>query len=512
MNSLFLRIVVCFWLAMGLIVTGVIVVMSRAEAGRSQALAAIDPSALATEARAIALADGLPGLRTWIRETEDEYPMLSVYIVDRRNEDVLSRDLSELAEDRIKAYRARTVRRYVDDPGYVEGMEPESTLRAAHRQAWWNIRRLYLTDSTRYELIFDPLFTPGFGDFGHPNLPWLLLAFALTVSGLVCYGLARYLVLPLRDLQAGVRRLATGDLTPQSMGSASKRRDDVGVLARDVETMAARIRDLLTMKETLLRDVSHELRSPLARLQVALGLARRGGERLPLQLDRIERECAFLEEMTRRILESASLEARSGALHALVLDPIVDRVVDDARFEASTRQVGVRVVRASRPLCLRGDPVALHSAIENVLRNALRFAPSGSAVVVTLKDEPGPAHHEQGRFAADTRVDVDAWVCVDIADRGPGVPQADLDRIFAPFFRVAAARDRNSGGVGLGLAIVAEAVRRHGGRVSARNRDDGPGLIVSLCLPVTGQDDSTSAQAHLPAARYATLSASTIAP
>ena len=497
MNSLFLRIVVCFWLAMGLIVTGVIVVMSRAEASRSEALAAIDPSALATEARAIALADGLPGLRTWIRETENEHPMLAVYIVDKRNEDLLSRDLSELADDRIKAYRARTVRRYVDDPGYVEGMEPESTLRAAHRQAWWNIRRLYLNDSTRYELIFDPMFTPGFGDFGHPNLPWLLLIFALTVSGLVCYGLARYLVLPLRDLQVGVRRLATGDLTPLSMGTASTRRDDVGVLARDVETMAERIRDLITMKETLLRDVSHELRSPLARLQVALGLARRGGERLPVQLDRIERECAFLEEMTRRILESASIEARSGTLHALVLDPIVDRVVDDACFEASTRQVGVRVVRASRPLCLHGDAVALHSAIENVLRNALRFSPSGSEVVVTLKEEPGPVH---------------AWVCVDIADRGPGVPQADLDRIFAPFFRVAAARDRNSGGVGLGLAIVAEAVRRHGGRVSARNRDDGAGLIVSLCLPATGQDPGTSPHAHLPAARYATFNASTIAP
>nr|WP_257022537.1 ATP-binding protein [Pigmentiphaga litoralis] len=494
---MFLRIVVCFWLAMGLIVTGVIVVMSRAEASRSEALAAIDPSALATEARAIALADGLPGLRTWIRETENEHPMLAVYIVDKRNEDLLSRDLSELADDRIKAYRARTVRRYVDDPGYVEGMEPESTLRAAHRQAWWNIRRLYLNDSTRYELIFDPMFTPGFGDFGHPNLPWLLLIFALTVSGLVCYGLARYLVLPLRDLQVGVRRLATGDLTPLSMGTASTRRDDVGVLARDVETMAERIRDLITMKETLLRDVSHELRSPLARLQVALGLARRGGERLPVQLDRIERECAFLEEMTRRILESASLEARSGTLHALVLDPIVDRVVDDARFEASTRQVGVRVVRASRPLCLHGDAVALHSAIENVLRNALRFSPSGSEVVVTLKEEPGPVH---------------AWVCVDIADRGPGVPQADLDRIFAPFFRVAAARDRNSGGVGLGLAIVAEAVRRHGGKVSARNRDDGAGLTVSLCLPATGQDAGTSPHAHLPAARYATFNASTIAP
>lgn len=502
MNSLFLRIVICFWLAMGLIVTGVIVVMSRAEAGRSEALAAIDPSALATEARAVALADGLPGLRAWIRDTENEHPMLAVYIVDRRNDDLLSRELSELADDRIKAYRARTVRRYVDDPGYVEGMEPESTLRAAHRQAWWNIRRLYLSDNTRYELIFDPLFTPGFGDFGHPNLPWLLLIFALTVSGLVCYGLARYLVLPLRDLQAGVRRLATGDLTQPSMGRASTRRDDVGVLARDVETMAARIRDLITMKETLLRDVSHELRSPLARLQVALGLARRGGERLPLQLDRIERECAFLEEMTRRILESATLEARTGALHALVLDPIVDRVVDDARFEASTRQIGVRVVRASRPLCLHGDAVALHSAIENVLRNALRFSPSGSEVVVAMKEQEESAHAHA--YAG-------AWVCVDIADRGPGVPHADLDRIFAPFFRVAAARDRNSGGVGLGLAIVAEAVRRHGGRVSARNRDDGPGLIVSLCLPVTGPDATLSAQDHLPAARYATFNASTIA-
>ena len=465
MNSLFLRIFLCFWLAMGLLVTSAVAIMSSAEETRSQALASINPATLSDEASLIARTQGVEKLRDWIQSVERIYPMLAIYIVDRRNEDILARTLSEVAEDRIKAYRNRAFRRYVEVAPAAGHPEDEAVDREAHRKSWWNIRRLQLPDGTKLEMIFDPLFYAPLGTFDIPHSPWFLLLFGFVVSGLACWGLARYLVLPVRQLQQDVRRLANIDLETQSASRISRRRDEIGVLARDVDSMATRIRELLEMKETLLRDVSHELRSPLARLQVALSLARRGGERLPVQLDRIQRECLFLEEMTSRILEAASVKASNAEpVDEVVMDTIVDEVVQDAQFEANDKHVEVRVAHAASPISLRGDASALHSAIENVLRNALRFSPSGSRVLVSIKRDDGHAR-------------------IDIADSGPGVPEPQLGRIFEPFFRVAEARDRNSGGTGLGLAIVAAIVERHRGTIVASNRTDGPGLLVSIGLP-----------------------------
>lgn len=450
---------------MGLLVTGAVAIFSSAEQTRGRALARIDPAALSDEARQIALDQGLPALRDWIRDIEDSYPMLAIYIVDQRNADILARSLSEIAQDRIKAYRARAFRRYIEIEPEPGNPEDDAVDRDAHRKSWWNIRRLQLADGTRLHMIFDPLFYAPLGAFDVPHTPWLLLLFGFVVSGLACWALARYLVLPVRRLQQDVRRLANTDLETPAVSAISRRRDEIGILARDVDSMAKRIRELLEMKETLLRDVSHELRSPLARLQVALSLARRGGERLPVQLDRIQRECVFLEEMTRRILDAASVKAGHPAtLDEIVVDDIVDAVVQDARFEAKAKHVEVRVDHASSPITVLGDACALHSAIENVLRNALRFSPAGSRVQVCIARRGDQA-------------------CVEIADRGPGVPAHQVSRIFEPFFRVGEARDRHSGGAGLGLAIVAAIIDRHRGSIVARNRHDETGLLVSIALP-----------------------------
>jgi len=302
---------------------------------------------------------------------------------------------------------------------------------------------------------------------GHvPILMLLLLAFA--VSAPVCWVLARSISRPVEALRGHARELAAGRLDARAPASVRRRRDELGGLARDFDAMACRLQSLLGSRDLLLRDVSHELRSPLARLRVALDLARRRDDRLPLQLDRIEREGENLDALIGQLLQLAR-QRDAGALpdhadHDVALDRLLGEIVRDACFEA--RDHGKQVCWRQPPaaMVVRGDPAALRSAFENVVRNAVRFT------------------------APDTSVDVHAsaaggyWV-VEVSDRGPGVPPEHLARIFEPFHRVESARDRRSGGTGLGLAIAAGVAARHGGSIRADNRSDGPGLAVRIELP-----------------------------
>jgi two-component system sensor histidine kinase CpxA len=255
--------------------------------------------------------------------------------------------------------------------------------------------------------------------------------------------------------------------------------DEASALARDLDQMAERIDGLLGAQQRLLRDVSHELRSPLARLTVALELARqeRGGE-LGEYHDRIAREADLLGQLIGEILTLTRLEGEAKAQRqadALDLSALVREVAEDAEFEA--RFGKRRVVLDSRAgIELLGYSDILRRAVENVVRNALRFAPADSAVEVRLERES-----IEGRPMAR----------LEVRDRGPGVPENFLKEIFQPFFRVSQARDRRSGGSGVGLAITERAVRLHGGSVMARNAEDG-GLIVSIALPLASTDGSAS--------------------
>jgi len=237
------------------------------------------------------------------------------------------------------------------------------------------------------------------------------------------------------------------------------------LLASDLDTMSERVRNLLELKQQLLRDVSHELRSPLARLQLALSLARRqentGVER---QLARIACEADRLEELIARTLTLARLERPMQGLESVPLDiaELLTNIVSDVGIEAEARGSTVALA-TDRPLPVKGDPELLRSAMENVIRNAVRYGPPGSKV--------GIESRRRG-----TQIEVM------VRDSGPGVPEKDLELIFEPFYRVDAARNRAVGGDGLGLAIAARAVGIHGGRIQARNLDAG-GLVVQLSLP-----------------------------
>jgi len=266
-------------------------------------------------------------------------------------------------------------------------------------------------------------------------------------------------------LQGSARSLAAGNLETRVGEDFSRRRDELGVLARDFDTMADHLRTLIASKEALLRAMSHELRSPLARLRVALGLARREGADLTRQFDRIELETERLDTIIGQMLQLSQLRVVEHSLPRQPLDltGLISEVVEDARLEASA--VDKRVEwQPSTSVSIGADHDLLRSAIENVLRNAVRFTTQGTAVEVSLTGAGDNIH-------------------IDIDDQGPGIPEADLDRVFEPFFRVAESRDRDSGGTGLGLAISSRIIGLYGGRVQARNRVGG-GLNVKISLPM----------------------------
>jgi two-component system sensor histidine kinase CpxA len=264
--------------------------------------------------------------------------------------------------------------------------------------------------------------------------------------------------------------LAAGNLDARVGEEITRRKDELGVLARDFDQMAERVRSLLASKETLLRYVSHELRSPLARLRVALMLARREGADSQREMDRIERETERLDILIGQILRLSRLSTDDPSLvpQQIELSHLVSEVVEDARMEASANDKGV-AWHADAQATVMGSPELLRSAIENVLRNAVRFTDKKTEVEVDLQVRQTAA-------------------VLTIRDHGHGVPAAELDRIFEPFYRVPESSDRGSTGGGLGLTITARVIVLHGGTVKARNAQDtdkAAGLIVEINLPLT---------------------------
>jgi two-component system, OmpR family, sensor histidine kinase CpxA len=299
---------------------------------------------------------------------------------------------------------------------------------------------------------------------GAPPTRWhMAWGAALLVSGGICYLLTRYLTGPVLRLRAAARRLAEGDLTARA-SDHRPRHDEIGELVRDFNFMAERVEALVTSQRQLISDVSHELRSPLARVNATLGLARqRLGQNV--LFDRLERDTERLNDMIGRLLTLARLDMTAAAPEMRLTDlrALVSDIVADAQWEARERDCRVDLV-SDGDCEIRANPDLLRSAAENVIRNAVRYTASGTAVEVRLECHRGD--------------DGDAAI-VRVSDRGPGVPAAELPNIFRPFYRVADARDRQSGGVGLGLAIAERVARVHGGSVHAENRAGG-GLEVVL--------------------------------
>jgi two-component system, OmpR family, sensor histidine kinase CpxA len=304
-----------------------------------------------------------------------------------------------------------------------------------------------------------------------PNLRDLLfrIAMIVAVGVLLCWWLAHYITSPVLRLQAAVREVAAGKLNTRVGSALGGRQDEIGVLGHDFDQMAEHIETLMNVQRRLLQAISHELRSPLARMNVATGIGRqRSGPELQSSWDRIQKETDRLNEMISQLLTLTRLESDTNvaARKTIELSLFLQEIVADADFEARSVERSV-ILLVSEPLLVTANPVQLRSAVENVLRNAIRYTDCGTQIEVSLL-----ADVNEGKATA----------IIQVADHGPGVPEPDLANIFRPFYRVADARERDTGGVGLGLAITDHAMRLHGGTASARNSPHN-GLIIELRLP-----------------------------
>ncbi len=306
-----------------------------------------------------------------------------------------------------------------------------------------------------------------------------LIIIFITAGG-VCYWLARYISTPISKLGAAARNLADGDLKVRVGSILGRRRDEITELGRDFDQMAERLESLIGSQKRLLRDISHEFRSPLARLTVALEIARRGEDRETMNaLERIGLEAERLNALIGKLLMLARLESGVEELEKerVSMAELVEELVADADFEARARNCRVQSVSAENSFIV-GNRELLRSAVENVLRNAVRHTAEGSRVTVALR-----YLHKDGNCP---------HAVIEVLDEGPGVPESSLAYLFSPFYRVGDARDRKRGGTGLGLAITERAVRMHGGRVWAKNASGG-GLIVTIELPAL---ESTAPQSR----------------
>jgi two-component system sensor histidine kinase CpxA len=287
--------------------------------------------------------------------------------------------------------------------------------------------------------------------------------YGLAVVVLLCYALALSLTFPVKKLQRTLIQFGRGNLDARTH---SRRHDELGQLSRAFDQMAERIQTLLAAERRLLLDISHEIRSPLARLGVVIELAR-NSEDLEGSLNRIQREADRLNELVGQLLQVTRAEGDREKLQrdAVPLDELIETIVEDCGIEAQARSCEL-CLAPTPAITVDGDPELLRRAIENILRNAIRYSPAGKPVEITL--------HDRGATAQIT-----------VRDYGPGVPAEALDRIFDPFYRVDPDRSRAGGGVGLGLAIARRAVELHDGALQASNAD--PGLLVEIEIPKTHQ-------------------------
>jgi len=290
-------------------------------------------------------------------------------------------------------------------------------------------------------------------------LPYYALIFCAVA--LVCWLLAVNIATPLRVLARMVDRFGAGDLTARVH---SNRKDEIGELGRAFDRMTERIGTLLTAERRLLQDVSHELRTPLARLSFAAELVRTADDR-DAAVERLKKEIERLTGLVGALLEVTRAEGDPSAtpLNQVPLDDLLLEVVEDCSLEADGHGCVLSLRRAGMPVTVLGDRELLRRAIENVIRNSIRYTPRGSAVDLKLAVENTTAQ-------------------ISVRDYGPGVPEAALPKIFQPFFRADESRDSTTGGLGLGLAIATRAIGLHHGKLSARNAN--PGLCVSIELPL----------------------------
>ena len=443
--GLFWKIFVVFGMAMAVTIAGTVFVSFRLAEQAFDQMNVVGRDRIIQEVAAALDDGGERALRKWLFENPRPAPGTMLLAMDERGKELLGRPMPPQARRLVELPFRRT--------GAPANVRPAQL--APH-----------IVDPTtgkEYRLVFAQAPITFMGMLMWPGTQVAVLSIALLTATLTSLLLARYLSSPIVRLQRVSRALAAGALEARVGAPFNRRKDEVGRLASDFDTMAERIQALVTSKEALLRDVSHELRSPLARSRVALALAqRRANEAAQPDLERIEREAERLDRLVGQVMTLTRLRTSTAPQRVPVnFTELVSEIVDDARFEHPE----ARIEYTAKPVPeLLGDPNDLKSAIENVVRNALIHGAS---------DQP-------------VKIDLDATrdaVLLRVQDGGPGVPDEDLARIFEPFYRIDKSRDHRTSGQGIGLAIATRVIELHGGSITAANRPEG-GLSITFRLPL----------------------------
>jgi two-component system OmpR family sensor kinase len=449
MGRLFWKVFIATWLVQALAVLAIstgVWFKDRNAARRDAQVGFGPPAAFAVDAAAETLRfGGMPALRALLQHHEGA----AVYAIDSQGHDLLGRATRPAVIQQLRQLHDA-------DPGahalQVVDAQGESWLLFAARQ-----------ERGPGESGRGPL-------HGHrpphrnyfPMMPMVLAMLGSLLSSAL---LAWHFAKPIRRLRQAFDAVAAGKLDTRIGGKAKGGGDELTDLGHDFDRMAQRLESVLEAQRRLMHDVSHEMRSPLARLQAAIGLARQRPERVHASLERIERESVRMDGMIGEVLALARLDAggTGAARDEVGVEDLVAEVVDDASYEAQAAGKSVSF-DAPGASCVQASTELLHSAVENVVRNAIKHTADGTGVHVSV------AADESKRLVAIT-----------VCDQGPGVPEDELELIFRPFQR--GSDGGKLPGHGLGLAIADRVVRNHGGTISARNRDAG-GLCVEIVLPL----------------------------
>lgn len=481
MGRLFWKFFLTFWLALLMAGAGVgtaVWVRHNVEQGSAenkgrQTIAFEQASALLALAESAIRYGGIEELRNFLDKSAE--PLLPpIYAVDDQDKEVLQREvdpeiLQQARDLIIQDSNSETVRLVSADDGHryllfipmhghgFLGPPPPHPDFAGHPPPM-------LGQESADGFPFQP---PRHGPGPQPPSPlWPILA-GIFASLIFSAALAWYFAKPIRHLRNAFDALSHGKLDTRVGASMGLRRDELADLGRDFDDMAGQIHSLVHAQQRLLHDVSHELRSPLARIQAAIGLAQQSPEKQLTMLERIEHESQRMNNLVGELLMLSRLEAGVSGYESQELDigELLDSIVEDVRFEAEQQQVKICYDGIGETL-VNGRGELLHRAFENVLRNAIRHCKSGGEVLVSAW------------FVEETRL-----LRVTIADEGPGVAESDLTAIFEPFFR---SGDRSKAdSFGLGLAIAFRSIEAHRGTIQAHNRPQGGGLNMEITIPFT---------------------------
>lgn len=435
MTSLFGRLWLSYLLVIALTLGAAAAIGFGVAVNRARSVNELTPVSFAQPAQLALTAGGTDGLLHWLVEERHLHPELQLYFIDQSGRELMSRQV-----------------RGHELPGVEGGVEPVVT--AANGSAY----RLIVRRTQNVAVTV--------GDF--LLAPEVVIGIVLIISGVGCALLARVLTRPIEQLRTGVRTIAAGDIRTRLAPALLRRRDELGSLARDFGRMIESLEAMMASKEELLRDVSHELRSPLARLRLAASLAKQEANAASEgEFDTIEREVERIDRMVGEILRYSRLSDRGPPIgsQAVDLTELLEEVVGDAHIEAGEARKSIQIVTSCRAT-VEGDAALLRSAVENVLRNAIRFAPRNGRIELHM-----------GSVGKAARIAIN--------DDGPGIPDQDVGKIFMPFFR-----GEGSNGAGLGLAIAQRAVLLHGGDIRAANRPGG-GLSVQIELPLASAHEAS---------------------